>query len=468
MPYKKELANKSSHLDIINNPDVSDFLKNCKFLREPSDDEIADITGSFYRVDIQHLKNDPLYLIATDGSYYESSITDKFPNTKVAYVKFGTILIKLSEYRNLNHESTHLLDPFKVAALEDNNRAVTLTLPSANVTLEGKKSVVESFRFALDQWFKDERTTIDDSDPDSSLIFTLADLESRRRSTKSTPGLITVHKCPTCKSDDHKDLQVPIVGSISCPNCNAEIYPTDCLRLWEELSEYQSNGTVLGRLMILVEHLLPVHYCRYLIKHNPEILQSTVFFVDGPLALFGTAAWLHGPIMQFYDEMRMALKLRGFGSPIMIGLQKSGQVNDFCAALNNELPNSSLLLLNDKFRYSYVLNGRKPAELCFGDETYYGQDFIFKSESGRYFVFGLPYEHDQKRPLKKFLETKDDPASYINLDNALSIIQTFESDLYENAVVPITLAHKYTSISLSPGGRILDILSRSLVKSAKA
>lgn len=38
-------------------------------------------------------------------------------------------------------------------------------------------------------------------------------------------------------------------------------------------------------------------------------------------------------------------------------------------------------------------------------------------------------------------------------------------DLYENSVVPIALARRYTAISLMPGGRVLDIFTwRALAK----
>lgn len=40
------------------------------------------------------------------------------------------------------------------------------------------------------------------------------------------------------------------------------------------------------------------------------------------------------------------------------------------------------------------------------------------------------------------------------------MINLLESDLYENAVVPIALAHHYTAISLEPGGKVLDLLTK--------
>ena len=465
MPYKGQMASKASHSDIVRNPDVNAFLSECRFLKDPDDEEIKRIIDSFDKVSVKELGDEPLYLIATDGSYYEASVNVRFPSTKIAYVKFGTILVKLSEYRNLAHEGTHLLDPFKVATLENNNRAVTLTLPSSNVTLSGKKRVTESFRYALDQWFKDDRTQVDSSDPESSLIYTLAALEKKKDRGSKQDGFIRVHKCPTCNSDKHRGLLVPIIEPLNCPGCGAEIYSTDSLRLWEELSEYQSNTTALGRLMMMVEHLLPVHYIRYLLKHNPKILGETIFFIDGPLALFGTAASFHKPIMEFLFEANSTLAEQGIGAPLVISLQKTGQVVDFVTAVEEKLERSSLLLLSDNYRYNYILNGRKSADICFGDETYYGQDFIFKTDNGSWFVFALPYPEKSKRPVEGFVNKKERLDSYPQLEKALSVIQTFESDLYSNAVVPIALAHKYTSISLSPGGKILDFLSRSALNS---
>ena len=41
-------------------------------------------------------------------------------------------------------------------------------------------------------------------------------------------------------------------------------------------------------------------------------------------------------------------------------------------------------------------------------------------------------------------------------------------DTNRNATVPVVLAHHYTAISLVPGGRVLDILTRKALKKEKA
>lgn len=86
----------------------------------------------------------------------------------------------------------------------------------------------------------------------------------------------------------------------------------------------------------------------------------------------------------------------------------------------------------------------------------------YKTPSGRDFVFALPYPFPSKNPPGvDFVQAKTEMGRYPELARALALISHFESDLYQNAIVPIALAHRYTAISLVPGGRVLDLLTRS-------
>ena len=73
MPYKYEYANKTSHFDIVNNPEVAKFIQECDFMIEPSEDEGEKMNKLF--VDVP--KNYgilPDKIIAIDGSYYEACV----------------------------------------------------------------------------------------------------------------------------------------------------------------------------------------------------------------------------------------------------------------------------------------------------------------------------------------------------------------------------------------------------------
>jgi hypothetical protein len=214
--------------------------------------------------------------------------------------------------------------------------------------------------------------------------------------------------------------------------------------------------------MMVLEHLLPFHYLRHFNDFGaPAVLAGTAFFFDGPLAVFGTSAWLHLAIMQYIHEINRRLSRMNLEPLLLIGLQKSGQVVDHVNFIDRFLPNNRLYPIDDEYRYQYILPGRNMAANGFGYETYYGQDFIFKTASGRTFVFSLPYSFANKNPAGlNFIEEKVRLENYPQLERALKLVTHFESDLYRNAVVPIALAHRYTAISLAPGGRVLDLLTR--------
>lgn len=468
MPYKGEYASKTSHGDIINNPDVKQFLADCAYLAPPSPEETERQCAQFEEppslVDAQL----PDHVISIDGSLYEANVTDQLPSTKVGYIKIGSVLIDMGQYRGLRVEDGHFVDPFRVAKLQENNSPISFSLPSSNVKYRGIQSVRDGFRAALDEQLYDRKTRFRPDDPSTSLRTTLFHLAARRpldRLGTNDPTRLRLHKCPSCDEGPIDVFDVP--NRQTCPNCDAPIYPSDCLRVWEAVSNHQSNGEALSRVMSYVEHLLPIHYIRYLAEHSLSLLASTAFFVDGPLAVFGTAAWLSGSIMRFLANVNGRLEAQELPGVIMIGLQKTGQVADYVALVDRYIAPNRIFAITDDYRFRYIRAGGDKLGFGFGDETYYGQDFIYKTPSGRVFICALPYPFDSKRiPTEgDFIQAKTEIARYKQLPRALSLINEFECDLYENAVVPIALAHRYTAISLAPGGQVLDLLSKHAIHS---
>ena len=458
MPYENQYADKSSHFDIVRNPDVATFLKECEFLKPPSDEEGAAMAAKYITPPSTHGIALPQRVIALDGSFYESSIDERLPSTKIGYVKVGAILIHLAEFQALRQGE--FVDPFRVARLKENNDALTFSLPSANIRSKGRSSVTEAFRAAVDQGLHSERTRFVPGDPTTSLRSTLFELASRRKHGTGDPSRLHLHRCPS-DSCDAKELEVKDLAGIQrCSVCNTEIFAADSLRLYEEVNEFQSNQVPMSRFMLVLEHMLPVHYCRYLLTVAPQLLSETAFFIDGPLAIFGTAAWLHASLLSFLSDVNKRLVSMGLRPMLVIGLQKTGQVVDHAMMVSKFIPNDRLLAIDDDYRYKYILAGRDPSANGFGGETYYGQDFIFRTTTGRTFVFGMPYPFATKAESKDFTTEKVQVERYTELSRALALIKHFESDLYQNAVVPIALAHRYTAISLMPGGRVLDVMTK--------
>jgi hypothetical protein len=463
MPYDGQLADKTSHSDILNNPDIKGFLSECEYLSPPSEEEALSLANKFQAVPDFSSSHMPNYVIAVDGSNYESSLDEHLPSTKIGYIKIGAVLIKLDDFGALKRGN--FVDPFRVADLQKNNAPLTFIAPSANIKWKGNKTVRDSFRAFLDDQLISERTRFDKNNYLTSLRSTLFHLASLRPKEMHTgdPTKLKLHQCPACQKgpltlEDIEEQQY-------CPHCNKEIYPSDCLRLWEEISDFQSNQVAISRLMLVLEHLIPIHYIRHLYQ-QPLLLSEGAFFIDGPLAIFGNAAWIHRSILIFLKQINVRLKRKYNQGPLLlIGLVKTGQIIDYLNFIDKYIPCNRMLPIDDEFRYKYILGGRDPASKTFGYETYYGQDFIYKTESGKSFVFLLPYPVDTKdEDGINFNDFKIDLNNYPELGRALRLIHHFESDLYRNAIVPVALAHKYTAISLQPGGHILDILTKTTLE----
>ncbi len=462
MPYEGEFASKTSHSEFLRNPDIQQFLGQCEYLIPPSDEEAQAMADRFSKPPKMD-SNLPAFVVAVDGSNHESSLDDKLPSTKVGYIKVGSILIDLGKYGSLR--DGEFVDPFKVAELQDDNSSLTFSLPSANIKWGGKNNVRDSFRAFMDHQFYGERTRFKEDDPLTSLRSTLFHLASIRPGDMHTENQYTlkIYKCPDCGNGPIEVKDIP--AQQYCRFCGADVYPTDCLRIWEEVNDYQSNQVAISRLTMVLEHLIPFHYMLYFFKHAPLLLSGMAFFVDGPLAVFGTAAWLHRSIMIFLYAVNRKLAKHGQLPLKVIGLQKSGQVVDHVTLIDRFIPNNRLLAIDDDYRYKFILSGREASGNGFGFETYYGQDYIYKTPSGRTFVFALPYPYDSKDTHGlDFINEKVKFENYPQLPQALQLITHLESDLYKNAVVPIALAHRFTAISFEPGGRVLDLLTKNALQ----
>jgi hypothetical protein len=467
MPFEGEPSSAIAHQDFLRNPDVSDFLTFCDFLTQPDGQELERLKNLFEPYSLtdsdRHLVD---FALATDGSVYESQIDPRIPSTRACFVKVSTVCLDMSSFRTLLDEQSQLVDPFKVARLKDQNNALTIVLPSSNLRLKGEKSTRSTFRKQVETFFFSERTRFDPKDTSTSLAATYASLAVMRKDHHGPPGTVKVHKCPNldCGAEEH---YLTFGKSYECPNCGEPIFLTDSLRLWEEVEDFRSSMEASSRLMNYLEHLLPVHYIRFLLKRLPTILEKSAFFVDNPLAIFGNGAWLHACILRFLHDVQESLKAKSLRPPLVIGLQKTGLLVDFGNLISNTLPLRSCFPITDAFREKYV--GAVKSKNGFGSESYYGQDFYVKTGSGKLFVLCLPYPFPAKSGMGfDFDSEKVKRDNYTDLSRACALLEEVETDLWRNALAPIALAHRYTAISLVPSGRILDVLGKSSINQASS
>ena len=189
-----------------------------------------------------------------------------------------------------------------------------------------------------------------------------------------------------------------------------------------------------------------------------EFLSEIGVILDGPLAIFGEGAKYHGALMKIYDTMVTDCQKYGYSSPIIIGLTKTGRVVEHFMSVKHMLPTKAIFPINDEYRYTFINEQDESLGKHFGVETYYGQDFLIKTAPNRQFIICINYPFASK--IDDFHEKKIQLLHYKNLESIVKLVMTFETDMYENGLTPIILAHKHASISIKPGGKMLDILSR--------
>ena len=452
MPYDRQTAGKGGHSDFVRNPDVQAFLAECDYMRAPSDDEANAMAATFSKAPGGATPQLPDYVVASDASKSDTPIDDKLPSTQIGFIKVSHVLIEMDKYADLIDPKTRFVDPFKAADLHRNASPVTYTLPGSNIRFQHAKSVKDGFRRAVFRQLSADKA----SSGASRLILTdtLLALNS---------GTIALDKCSSCGEVGHFSFDNNTLQR-SCAACNEPVFLTDWLRLHEDISDFGNNTSAMTRMMNAVEHLLLAGLIHQVFKANPRALSKMAFVMDGPLAIFGQPAKLHSRIMSLLQTINLRLSELKLEPLLVVGLQKTGEVMDHANLLNKFLPNGVIRLLDDDYRNRYIKGSDSPAS-NFGNETYYGQDFLFKTERGRIFNFAVPYPFASKGRVteqRAFATAKAHILNYGSLvERACDLVRHFELDLYDSAIVPVALAHRHASISIVPGGKVLDIITKT-------
>jgi hypothetical protein len=449
MPYNRETAGKGGHSDFVKNPDVQSFLSACEYMKPPSDEEARAIASQFVQAPTSNPPILPNFVVASDASKSDTPINDKLPSTQIGFIKVSHVLVAMDKYAELINPETRFVDPFKAAALHRNAQPVTYVLPGSNIKYRGATTVKNGFRQAVYDQFTANRR-----EGSNRLVLTETLLLINN-------GILNIEKCPNCSSQEN--FSFTSQQSIkTCASCRVNVYATDWLRLHEGISDFGDNTSAMTRMMNAVEHLLLGAFILELLNNSPAALSSIAFVIDGPLALFGEPAKLHQRLMSIIHEANLKLTNLGYQPTLIMGLQKTGSVMDHAKLLEKFLPNGVIKVIDDAYRQNYI-TGSDIVSANFGHETYYGQDFLFKTEKGRIFNFALPYPFADKGASNgDFATRKIDIANYGSLiQRACDLIRHFELDLYDNAIVPVALAHRHASISLVPGGKVLDLITRA-------
>lgn len=379
--------------------------------------------------------------LAIDGSYVVERIRDGLPSVLYGFAQAAAAYVDLTIMETQAAE--RFVDPYEVERAV-NTALVTLDLPVAGAYTRAGVDIATSWREAIDGLFRAKKVQVNRLD--ESLLDLLFLLHGR-------PGAPTSRLPVNCPTEDcQKDVLVPAAG-VECIACNEWLYPTDVLRIHEEVGEEGSNQSALGRLMSVVELLVLVGLSTLLWEQSRyELLPRTLFIVDGPLAVYGPPAKLRGRALEYFQFMDA--ETQGDG-PFLCGLEKTGAMVDFARQLaRHDILQPGELLVCDQEILARVTNATNAQ--AYGKETYWGRKFIYRAFDGRVVVptvmpaVGTPYDATGGQP---------DPKDYPTLPAIIDVIDRTGSSMYVDGIIPVAAAHGKAAFPIGVGTDVLRLVA---------
>lgn len=452
MPFNKEKANKFSHEKIINNKLIKDKINEYKIVYDINETSEAksDIELKFKKYNNEEGRKID-FIFTVDSSFTELPLNDEIPSAKIGIVNFSSNIIDLDKKTEVYDSG--FINPQKFNDIYNSN-ILTFICPTYNLIPkdEHNMSVVDSIRKEIYDFYLK-------SNPFNSIKL-IESLFNVIRITTDTMKL----KCQNieCKSNDKSlgnkekgilvDLDEVGIAPFRCPHCNKVMYITDYLRLHEAVDVEFGHNTVLTRFAQVTEHLLAINLIDSLIKYKSfNLLSKTAFLIDGPLAIYGEPAKIYKGLLRYLHYISDIIK----NEIVYFGVLKTGKLKDHFTLIDKKIKliENSFLLVDDKYRFKYIQKAPEN-NAFFGQEVLFGQDYLFYSKDKKRFVISMLYPMRSKD--SNFQEYAFKYENYSNLSTIFNLINEISIDMYEDAILPIALAHKYAAISLNPGTNILE------------
>lgn len=452
VPYNNERAARLGHSSIANSHQVQDALSRWTYPDADPDAAAALTAGAVHPLSALSAspRPAPTGVIAFDGSPQEVAARVEYPSVKVGYVQVGAVYLKIQDFLD-TRGSDGLID---LTALERtrHSNVVNTVLPSTHIAT-ATRSGVQTWRDELFNTFLSQQVH------DFGQPFSMVDALMTIHGGPGAPATsLTLHKCPDCGAAG------PSVGGTAtpCHDCGQPLYPTDVLRTHEEYADEGSNMTLFTRVMNVLERLLVIAYMDGFYRHNdPTLLGKVAFVTDGPLALYGPTAPIRSRILDYWQALVLDLQVHNRVLPIWVGVEKSGAFVDHAHQIKEGIPLGSVLSLSNDYIKAHVVPSTS-AEV-YGKDEFYGRRFIYRTTTGAALVVSVP----RTSPGRPYEVTNPGQqlncealASYATLKPTLEMLDRLQTRMYENAVVPLVLAHNAAALPLGTGRSVLTLIAQ--------
>lgn len=395
----------------------------------------------------------PKVVLAIDGSHVEVPVQNGFPGAEASYVTVASVLVNLAKVREL--DTARPVNPKEFRKTEKAD-SIDCALPGCNVVGDGAGSAEESLRQKVYEVFNGVRMI----DGCETLAETYEVLLALKPVASAEPD------CPynDCSLAGKKYRRGNGAYTCSCPK-RKSLFSTDALRFHEGMNSAGTNGAMFAEIMQVLERVWIIHLLRTMeAKGWLGILRNTAIVLDGPLAVFGHPAWLSQAIYQELRRLNRVAKPKLGGQDILIiGVEKSGMFVEHLNQLDTHengtpglYPMQTAALLDDDYIKKNIIFSNSDKQ--YGDQSYFGRKFFYKTRSGAKIVATLPFLDETHRDLDQA-----EPDQYPRLADAMSLLDQVVSSRYPNALTPLVSAHAEAAIPLNLGKRVLEQLARELM-----
>jgi len=394
----------------------------------------------------------PEFTVAIDGSYAEVDVRTGYPGAKVGYSTVASVLVNMRQVDRLDEDRP--ADPVEFRKTEE-AATIDAALPGTNVITRSHGSARDSFRESVFDVLHD---VIVDEEDRSPLLDTYEALLAHKPATRQ-------QVCPYSHDGCIEHLNVPAGVSVCVCGLKRPIYSTDALRVHERFADFGTNGEAFGLVTEIWARVLMVHLLRcFERKQWLDRVQRLAFFLDGPLAVFGPPAWLSAAISVELKRLNKLVREKTGSDLIILGVEKSGtfvtHFDEIDKKESNEpnFPTRTFMLLTDRYIKERIIfsDSRKR----YGEDTYFGRKFFYKTANGARIVASLPFLTEAQDNI----ETAD-IALYPQFGTACALLDKLVTSRYRNALSPLVSAHAQAAIPLHLGAKVLQQLARALMQS---
>ena len=448
MPFQKEKAGYAALRRILSSEKLQSLQK--RFKRAPS---APDGEGRRQAEIVSH-KGDicvPKIIHATDGSYHAAEIDNGYPGAEVGYLTVASVLLFLDKLKAAGREK--FIDPVKFRDASDTG-SIDMAVPGRGVILDDEPSAKFSMRKVLFEEMKNYRILGGSSE---SLLDTFEYLQGIHPFSGAS-----LARCPCQKEEKYRP---PKKGKHQCANddCEVVLYSTDALRLHELFSNIESCEKMYGHIMHVAERLLLIQTLRAFEQQGEKwlsLIGKMAFVMDGPLAVYGTSAWMSSSIRKELGRINQVQKAITGRDMLILGIEKSGGFFRHMEMIDadkrgnpGQFPVGGRLLLDNDYIREYI----EPSDggRLYGRNSYFGRKFFYKPGAGHNLVVNIAcYDERQMN-----IETAR-PDQYPRLEDATSLLREISSSMYPHSISPLIAAHSEASIPMRLGHQILDDMAR--------